>query len=78
MELKMKTLIDIDEQLLSMAMELTKFRTKKQVVHAALEELIRARLRQELISLKGSGIIDLSLENLKELRRNRIQKHTKN
>lgn len=70
----MKTLVDIDEQLLKKAMEITNIRTKKQVIHTALEELVRARLRNELISLKGSGIVDMSLKELKNLRNKRIKK----
>ena len=71
----MKTLIDIDEQLLEEAMEITKAMTKKETVHTAL---IRARYRQELISLKGSDLLELSFEELKELRLRRTKKHRLN
>ncbi len=74
----MKTLIDIDDQLLQKAMAITKAKTKKATIHTALQELIRTRLRQQLIRLKGSGIIDLNLHELKELRQKRIKKQTKN
>lgn len=74
----MKTLIDIDEQLLEDAMEITNARTKKETVHTALQELIRARYRQELISLKGSDLLELSLEELKGLRLRRTKKHRLN
>jgi Arc/MetJ family transcription regulator len=40
------TNIDLDEKLLTEAMELTRARTKKEVIHLGLRELIRlARLR---------------------------------
>ena len=74
----MKTLIDIDEQLLEEAMEITKAMTKKETVHTALLELIRAHYRQELISLKGSDLLELSFEELKELRLRRTKKHRLN
>ena len=71
----MKTLIDIDEQLLEKAMEVTKAKTKKDTIHTALQELIRAHHRRELISLSGSEFLDLSLEELQESRRSRTSKH---
>ncbi len=71
----MKTLVDIDEQLLEKAMEMTNARTKKETIHNALQELVRSQLREELISLKGSNILDLTLEELKELRQKRTKKH---
>ncbi len=71
----MKTLVDIDEQLLEKAMEITNARTKKETIHNALQELVRSQLREELISLKGSNILDLTLEELKELRQKRTKKH---
>ena len=74
----MKTLVDIDEQLLKKAMEITRTKIKKQTIHNALQELIRASYRQELISLRGSGLLDLTLEELKELRQRRTQKHSRN
>lgn len=67
----MKTLIDIDEQLLKQAMELTGAKTKKQAVHDGLEELVRKYLRQELVSMKGHNILDLSIDELKDLRKKR-------
>ena len=71
----MKNLVDIDEQLLEKAMKITNARTKKETIHNALQELVRSQLREELISLKGSNILDLTLEELKELRQKRTKKH---
>ena len=42
----MKTFVDIDEQLLEKAMKITNAKTKKETIHNALQELIRAQLRQ--------------------------------
>ena len=71
----MKTLVDIDEELLDKAMKLTNTKTKKATIHTALQELVRSRRRQELISQMGSGMLDLSLEELEELRHSRPKKH---
>jgi len=66
----MKTLIDIDEPLLKEAMKLSKTSTKKETIHRALSELVKACRRQSLKSLAGSGLLDL---NHAELRKNRHQ-----
>ena len=44
----MRTNIDIDDQLMARAMELTGLRTKRAVVDAALRELVEWRSRQKL------------------------------
>jgi Arc/MetJ family transcription regulator len=64
----MRTLIDIDDRLLEEAMALTGARTKKEIIHLSLEEIVRARLRQQLKAMAGSGIVDLGLEELRQLR----------
>jgi len=71
----MKTLIDIDDQLLKKAMEITQAKTKKETIHTALQELVRARYREELISLGSSDFLELSLDELKRLRLRRTEKH---
>jgi len=43
-----RTNIEIDEQLIARAMELTGLRTKRAVVDAALRELVEYRSRQQL------------------------------
>ena len=49
----MRTNIEIDDQLLARAMELTGLRTKRAVVDAALRELVEWRSRQKLRELFG-------------------------
>jgi Arc/MetJ family transcription regulator len=48
----MRTTIDIDEKLVNAAMELTGARTKNEVVHLALQELVASRKKQ-LTDLAG-------------------------
>jgi len=65
----MKTLVDIDERLLSEAMTLAAAPTKKETIRQALEELIRARRREDLKHMAGSGIVNLTHAELRRLRR---------
>ena len=71
----MRTLIDINDELLQEALALTNARSKKEVVHLALEELTRARLRQQLKEMAGSGILEMGLDDLRRIRRQRLKKH---
>lgn len=71
----MKTLIDIDDDLPEKAMEISNSKTKKETIHTALQELIRAHHRKRLIPLSGSGSLALSLVELKQLRQGRNAKH---
>jgi Arc/MetJ family transcription regulator len=49
----MRTNIDIDDQLMARAMELTGLRTKRAVVDAALRELVEYHSRQRLLEAAG-------------------------
>jgi len=71
----MKTLVDIREDILREAMEVSEAKTKKEVVTIALEELIKSRLRQKLKHLAGSGIIETNLSDLKKMRQRRDKKY---
>jgi len=61
----MKTLVDINEDILKEAMKLSEAETKKEVITLALEELIRSKLREKLKQSAGSGIIDMNFFELK-------------
>jgi len=71
----MRTLVDINENVLKEAMEVSEARTKKEVITLALEELIKSRLRQKLKGLAGSGLIETKLSNLKRMRKKREEYH---
>lgn len=49
----MRTSIVLDEALIEEALAITGARTKKEVVHLALEELIRSRKKKNLADLAG-------------------------
>jgi len=71
----MKTLVDINEDVLEKAMELSEAETKKEVITLALEELIRSRLREKLKQSAGSGMIGTRLSDLKRIRYRREKVH---
>ncbi|MCY7351552.1 MAG: type II toxin-antitoxin system VapB family antitoxin [Cytophagaceae bacterium] len=50
----MKTSIEIDEQLLTQAQALTQAKSKDEVVNLALQTLIQALHRQQMLNLRGN------------------------
>ena len=50
----MRTNIIIDDELLEQAFSVSRARTKKDLVHEALRELIRLRKRKDMTELAGS------------------------
>jgi Arc/MetJ family transcription regulator len=74
-EAPMKTLVDINEDILKEAMKLSEAETKKEVITLALEELIKSKLREKLIQSAGSGIIETRLSDLKGIRHRREKVH---
>ena len=67
----MRTLVDINENILKEAMEVSETVTKKETITLALEELIKSRLRQRLKGMAGSGMMETGLSNLRSLRKRR-------
>jgi len=65
----MRTNINIDDALLSQARRLTRLRTKREVVHRALEVLVESEARKGILRYRGSGIWE---GDVKALRRNRV------
>ena len=51
-----RTNIDLDDRLMRRARSLTGLKTKKAVVHRALESLIRAEARKGILRFYGSGV----------------------
>jgi Arc/MetJ family transcription regulator len=71
----MKTLVDINEDVLRKAMELSEAETKKEVISLALQELVRSKLREKLRQSAGSGMIQTRLSDLKRTRHRREKVH---
>lgn len=65
----MKTLVDIDEALLKEAMALSDAQTKKETIQRALAEFIKTSRRRSLKAMAGSGIVDMTLRELRRARR---------
>jgi Arc/MetJ family transcription regulator len=49
----MRTNIDIDDKLLAQALRLTKLKTKRAVVEAGLQMLVRVKRQEKALSLPG-------------------------
>ncbi|MEM8673067.1 MAG: type II toxin-antitoxin system VapB family antitoxin [Cyanobacteria bacterium P01_G01_bin.67] len=49
----MRTNIEIDDKLMEEAFSLTNVRTKKELVHLALQEFIKAKKKKDLLELSG-------------------------
>ena len=61
----MRTNINIDDDLLRKAMEMSETKTKKAIVELALQEYINMKRRQDLISLFGKVHWDGDLEQMR-------------
>ena len=71
----MKTLIDIDKDLIKKAMDSAGTATKKETIKIALEQLIKLKMREKLKDMAGSEVLDISLKDLKTLRHKRTKTH---
>ena len=49
----MRTNIDIDDKLMEEAFRIANVRTKKELVHLALQEFIKAKKKKDLLELSG-------------------------
>ena len=65
----MRSTIDIDERLLKEAQKITGAKTKKVLVNLSLGELIKKKRKEHLISLFGSSVLDIGLEDVEKLRK---------
>jgi Arc/MetJ family transcription regulator len=63
-----RTNIEIDEILLRKARKLTRLKTKREIVHKALELLVRSETRKGILAYCGTGIWK---GDVKAIRRNR-------
>ncbi len=50
---KMRTNIDIDDDLMEKALKYSNLKTKKEIIHAALDEYVKYQMRLKLLSLQG-------------------------
>jgi Arc/MetJ family transcription regulator len=63
-----RTTIDINDDLIQEAMRLAGAKSKKEVIHLSLRELIRHKRIERLIKKLGNVPLDLTPEDLEKLR----------
>jgi Bacterial antitoxin of type II TA system, VapB len=68
----MPTNLAIDDRLIAEAQELGHHRTKKDAVTAALDEYVRRRKQQQIVSLFGTIDYDRRYDYKRERRRKRV------
>ena len=64
----MRTTIDINDKLILEAMRLAGAKSKKEVIHLSLQELIRQKRIERLVKKLGNFPLDLTPEELEKLR----------
>lgn len=64
----MKTTVDIKDQLIMEAMRLAGAKSKKEVIHLSLQELIRQKRIERLVTKLGNFPLDLTPEQLENSR----------
>lgn len=63
-----RTNIELDEKVLKEAMELTKMKTKKEVVNFAISELVKKLKRKKILELEGKVKWEGNLDEMREER----------
>ncbi len=66
----MRTLIEIDENLMKEVLKISKEKTKKGAITKAMEEYIKMKRREELKNMIGSYDFPLTLKELEKIRNN--------
>ncbi len=61
-----RTNIELDENILKEAMELTKMKTKKDVVNFAISELVKKLKRKKILELEGKVQWEGNLDEMRE------------
>ena len=72
-----RTNVVLDDALVRQAMELTRSRTKREVIHLALAELVERKTRLNLLDLAGEieFVDDFDYKALRQLRGRRQRDH---
>ncbi len=62
----MRTNIDIDDHLIEQALQLSKAKTKKEVVALALDSFVKSLQRQQLLALRGNVVWEGDLDAMRQ------------
>jgi Arc/MetJ family transcription regulator len=65
----MRTTITIDDKLIEEAQKLSALKTKKELIDLSLREFIQRRRLEHLAGLYGSGLVNLTVEDVEDFRR---------
>lgn len=63
----MRTNIELDDQLVNQALEISNLKTKKDVVHEALKQYVASLKRRKLLSIRGKGTWQGDLDQMRSL-----------
>lgn len=63
-----RTNVDLNDQLVDQALNLSHLRTKKEVLHLALQELVKKLKRKGIVNYMGSGVWQGDLDQLRKAR----------
>lgn len=63
---RMRTTIDIPQELVDKAIELTEAKTKTDVIKLALQELIRRESMKKILAFRGKIDFDINLDELRQ------------
>jgi Arc/MetJ family transcription regulator len=66
----MRTTLEIDDRLMKRALALTKAKTKRELIHRSLEDLIRQQRTERLLGKLGRFPLELTSRRLTKLRTN--------
>jgi Arc/MetJ family transcription regulator len=67
-EITMRTNIDIDDRLMHDVMAATKLKSKKEVVHVALTELLRLSRQKRILRFRGKAKWESDLDAMRATR----------
>ena len=62
----MRTTVDIPQELVEKAIELTDAKTKTDVIRLAIQELIRRESMKKLLAYRGKVYLDINVDELRE------------
>ncbi|GAA4798296.1 type II toxin-antitoxin system VapB family antitoxin [Olivibacter ginsenosidimutans] len=65
--ISIRTNIELDEHLIQTALQISKLKTKKDVVHEALKQYIASMKRKNILSLREKGTWEGNLDQLRSL-----------
>jgi len=63
----MRTNIELDDALIAQALEISEFKTKKDVVHEALRQYVASLKRKQLLSMREEGTWTGDLRQMRKI-----------